>query len=94
VSTALMDIMQNPANIAKYTNNPKVTQAMEKMAAKFGASPSMGTFGAEGPGGFPSEGGEDAGVGGVEEEPESAHPAGGAGSGTGAPRSTTHPDLD
>ena len=43
-----MDITQDPANIGKYANNPKVTQVMEKMASKFGASVPGGSFGAEG----------------------------------------------
>jgi suppressor of tumorigenicity protein 13 len=37
VISALMDIQTNPANMAKYQNNPKVQRAIEKLAAKMGA---------------------------------------------------------
>lgn len=37
MSAAFADISQNPANIAKYQNNPKVKNLMDKLSAKMGA---------------------------------------------------------
>ncbi|GAA6215591.1 hsc70-interacting protein [Lates japonicus] len=39
VMAAFQDVAQNPANIAKYQNNPKVMALVTKLSAKFGASP-------------------------------------------------------
>lgn len=36
---AFNDVSKNPANIAKYQNNPKVMAIIEKLSAKFGAQP-------------------------------------------------------
>ena len=36
VSAAFQDITSNPANMAKYQNNPKVMSLINKMASKFG----------------------------------------------------------
>ncbi len=33
---AFQDIQSNPANIAKYKDNPKVKKVMEKLSNKFG----------------------------------------------------------
>ena len=38
VSAALQDISSNPANIAKYQDNPKIKSIIEKMTAKFGGA--------------------------------------------------------
>lgn len=35
VSAAFADISQNPANIAKYANNPKIQNLLKKMQGKF-----------------------------------------------------------
>ncbi|XP_061567296.1 hsc70-interacting protein [Cololabis saira] len=39
VMAAFQDVAQNPANISKYQNNPKVMALVTKLSAKFGASP-------------------------------------------------------
>ncbi|XP_074511534.1 hsc70-interacting protein [Sebastes fasciatus] len=39
VMTAFQDVAQNPANIAKYQNNPKIMALVTKLSSKFGASP-------------------------------------------------------
>lgn len=39
VMAAFQDVAQNPANIAKYQNNPKIMALVTKLNAKFGASP-------------------------------------------------------
>ncbi len=39
VMAAFQDVAQNPANIAKYQNNPKIMALVTKLSAKFGASP-------------------------------------------------------
>lgn len=39
VKSALQDVAQNPANIAKYQNNPKIMSLINKLSAKFGAPP-------------------------------------------------------
>lgn len=36
MSQAFMDVSQNPANISKYQNNPKVQKIIQKMSEKFG----------------------------------------------------------
>jgi len=36
VSAAFADISQNPANIAKYADNPKIQKLLKKMQGKFG----------------------------------------------------------
>jgi len=35
VSAAFADISQNPANMAKYSNNPKIQNLIKKMQGKF-----------------------------------------------------------
>jgi len=35
VSAAFADVSQNPANIAKYANNPKIQNLLKKMQGKF-----------------------------------------------------------
>lgn len=35
MSAAFADISQNPANMAKYANNPKIQNLMKKMQGKF-----------------------------------------------------------
>lgn len=39
VMAAFQDVAQNPANIAKYQNNPKIMALVTKLSSKFGASP-------------------------------------------------------
>jgi len=39
VMTAFQDVAQNPANIAKYQNNPKIMALVNKLSSKFGAAP-------------------------------------------------------
>ncbi|XP_030263093.1 hsc70-interacting protein [Sparus aurata] len=39
VMAAFQDVAQNPANIAKYQNNPKIMALVTKLSAKFGAPP-------------------------------------------------------
>lgn len=39
VMAAFQDVAQNPANITKYQNNPKIAALVTKLNAKFGASP-------------------------------------------------------
>merc|ERR1719495_2581313 len=39
VMVAFQDVAQNPANISKYQNNPKIMALVTKLSAKFGASP-------------------------------------------------------
>uniref|UniRef100_T1JK65 STI1 domain-containing protein n=1 Tax=Strigamia maritima TaxID=126957 RepID=T1JK65_STRMM len=51
VAAAFQDISSNPANFAKYQNNPKVATVMNKMAEKMGGA-GMGA-GGRFPGGFP-----------------------------------------
>lgn len=36
---AFQDIQNNPANIQKYKDKPKILKVMEKLSAKFGATP-------------------------------------------------------
>ena len=48
---AFADIQQNPANISKHQNNPKVMKVMEKLAAKFDSMPRGGGAGGGGAGG-------------------------------------------
>lgn len=36
MAQAFMDVSQNPANISKYQNNPKVQKIIQKMSEKFG----------------------------------------------------------
>ena len=36
VMAAFQDVSQNPANISKYENNPKVKQVIDKLSTKFG----------------------------------------------------------
>ncbi len=33
---AFQDVQSNPANMAKYENNPKIQKVMEKLSAKLG----------------------------------------------------------
>ena len=49
---AFQDVSQNPANMSKYDNNPKIKRVIDKLAQKFGPAgggPPPGGF----PGGFP-----------------------------------------
>ncbi|MEQ2192786.1 hypothetical protein XENOCAPTIV_017291 [Xenoophorus captivus] len=39
VMAAFQDVAQNPANISKYQNNPKIMALVTKLSAKFGAPP-------------------------------------------------------
>lgn len=39
VMAAFQDVAQNPSNIAKYQNNPKIMALVTKLSSKFGASP-------------------------------------------------------
>ncbi|CAJ1075851.1 hsc70-interacting protein [Xyrichtys novacula] len=39
VMAAFQDVAQNPANIAKYQNNPKIMALVTKLSSKFGAAP-------------------------------------------------------
>ncbi|XP_033501708.1 hsc70-interacting protein isoform X1 [Epinephelus lanceolatus] len=39
VMAAFQDVAQNPANIAKYQNNPKIMALVTKLSSKFGAPP-------------------------------------------------------
>lgn len=39
VMAAFQDVAQNPANISKYQNNPKVMALVTKLSAKFGPPP-------------------------------------------------------
>merc|ERR1712060_162266 len=57
VAAAFQDISTNPANMAKYQNNPKVMQLINKMMGKFG--------GGGAPGGMPGMGGGMPGMGGM-----------------------------
>lgn len=64
VAAAFQDISQNPSNIFKYQNNPKVNSVLKKLSSKFcGQMP--GGFGGMpgGFGGFPGFGGAGAGAG-------------------------------
>lgn len=36
---AFSDVSKNPANIAKYQNNPKIMAIINKLSSKFGAPP-------------------------------------------------------
>lgn len=55
VAAALQDIMSNPANIAKYHNNPKVMNLVTKIAGQASSGGFPG-FGGGFPGGFPGAG--------------------------------------
>ncbi|KAK5885339.1 hypothetical protein CesoFtcFv8_019058 [Champsocephalus esox] len=39
VMTAFQDVAQNPANISKYQDNPKIMALVTKLSSKFGAAP-------------------------------------------------------
>lgn len=39
VRAAFQDVAQNPANMSKYQDNPKVMNLLSKLSAKFGAPP-------------------------------------------------------
>ena len=74
IAAAFSDISQNPANISKYQDNPKVKAVLEKLSKKFGGG-GAGPFGGGAPGGpFGGAGGSFGGAGG---------PFGGAGGGWG-----------
>ncbi len=45
MSEAFKDISTNPANIAKYQDNPKVKALIEKLAGKFGSGAGGSPFG-------------------------------------------------
>ena len=47
MARAFQDISSNPANIAKYQNNPKVQALINKIAGKMGGSPGAGMFGGD-----------------------------------------------
>ena len=82
MSAAFEDISRNPANIAKYKNNPKVQNLMAKMSAKFGA-PGGGAGGA---------GGVDIDM---DDGPEfGAPPPRGSDGGSDKPYMPTQPDVD
>ena len=67
VTQAFMDISQNPANVAKYQNNPKIQRLMAKMTKKMGGGGAAGAgMGGDGP--SPSPGGAEG------SEPSSAAP--------------------
>jgi suppressor of tumorigenicity protein 13 len=51
VMQAFADVSQNPMNMSKYQNNPKVKKVMEKMAQKMGGGGGMFGGGAPGSGG-------------------------------------------
>jgi len=53
VAQAFQDVTANPANYAKYENNPKIKSVINKMAAKFGGGMPGMPGGMGGPGGFP-----------------------------------------
>lgn len=61
VSAAFMDVSQNPANISKYQDNPKIQRIIQKLSNKFGGAPggmgeegqSGGSTSSEGSGGAP-----------------------------------------
>lgn len=58
VAAALQDVMQNPGNIMKYQNNPKVMNLLKKFAGAAGGGgfPGMGAGGpGAGMGGFPGK---------------------------------------
>lgn len=57
MSQAFQDVSENPANISKYQNNPKVQKLIQKMSEKFGM------FG--GAGGGHGDGGQGGGSGGA-----------------------------
>ena len=61
VTAAFMDVQSNPANAAKYENNPKVKKVMEKLSATLGAA---GMGGGAGMGGMGGGGGGMGGMGG------------------------------
>ena len=55
VMAAFQDVSQNPANLSKYEDNPKVKKILDKLAKKFGpagSGPPPGS-GAGFPGGMP-----------------------------------------
>ena len=58
VSQAFQEISTNPANIAKYQDNPKVQALINKIAGKMGGGAGAGMFG--GPTGGPGGDGGDA----------------------------------
>lgn len=45
VAAAFQDISQNPQNMMKYQDNPKVQALINKMATKFGGKPPGGEGG-------------------------------------------------
>lgn len=59
VAAALQDVMQNPGNIMKYQNNPKVMNLLKKFAGAAGGGGGFPGMGAGGPGagmgGFPGK---------------------------------------
>jgi suppressor of tumorigenicity protein 13 len=81
VMQAFADVSQNPMNMGKYQNNPKVQKVMEKMAKKMGGA--SGMFSGAG-GGMPGAGSSP--FGGFEDA--------GAGSASDAPKAKPKPDLD
>ena len=62
VAQAFQDISSNPANIAKYQNNPKVQALITKLSSKFGADGAPEDAGSSA-GGPPPTGGAGTGSG-------------------------------
>lgn len=58
VAAALQDVMQNPGNIMKYQNNPKVMNLLKKFAGAAGGGGFPGMGGMGGGGGMPGFPGE------------------------------------
>ena len=91
VAAAFQDISTNPANMAKYQNNPKVMQLINKMMGKFGGGgapggmPGMPGMG----GGMPGMGGGMPGMGGMGGFPGMGGMPGGFPGGASAPTKCT-----
>ena len=51
---AMTELSQNPANFAKYQDNPKFAKIAEKLQRKFGGSPGMDGEGTGGSGSAPT----------------------------------------
>ena len=70
ISQAFMEVSQNPANISKYQNNPKIQRVIQRMTEKFGMFGGAGSGDGSGHGGGPGGAGGAGGAGAPPSQPD------------------------